>query len=104
MAKKAKAVEEVETKLVEVAKEAKSKYPGFIKWVVGIIVAILMTAIGFFGGIFGLSAEKQDNLKKMITGSAMYQEMTSEAVSATAEKKDSQKEETKTEEKVEEKK
>lgn len=55
-------------------KEAKSKYPAVVKWIAGIIAAALFAGIGFFGGIFGLDAAKQDKLKQMIIGSSVYQE------------------------------
>lgn len=77
-----KKLKEAEVKVVETVKEAKSKCPKFVKWIVGIIVAIIMAAIGFFGGIFGLSAEQQNDLKKMVTSSAMYQEAVAEPVAA----------------------
>ena len=67
-------------------KEVKSKYPAFVKWIAGIIAAAIFAAIGFFGGIFGLDAAKQDQLKQMIIGSAMYQEAVADVpVAATAE-------------------
>lgn len=75
-------LKEAEVKVVETVKEVKSKCPKLVKWIVGIIVAAIMAAIGFFGGIFGLSAEQQDNLKKMVTSSAMYQEAVAEPVAA----------------------
>lgn len=56
------------------AKEVKSKYPTFVKWIAGIIIAILMAAVGFFGGIFGLDAAQQDKIKQMLVSSSMYQE------------------------------
>ena len=70
-------LKEAETKVVETVKEAKSKCPKLVKWIAGIIVAAIFAAIGFFGGIFGLSSDQQDNLKKMVTSSAMYQEAVS---------------------------
>ena len=77
-------LKEAGAKVVETVKEAKSKCPKLVKWLVGIIVAVIFAAIGFFGGIFGLSAEQQDNLKKMVTSSAMYQEVVAEPVAAPA--------------------
>lgn len=69
-----KKLEEAETKIVETVKEAKKKNPSLVKWIAGVIIAAICAAIGFFGGLFGLSTEQQDNLKKMITNSTMYQE------------------------------
>ena len=55
-------------------KQVESKYPAFVKWIVGVIAAIIMAAIGFFGSIFGLNESQQDKIKQMIIGSSVYQE------------------------------
>ena len=76
---------QAEEKIVEVVKDAKAKNPGFVKWIVGIIAAAIMAAIGFFGGIFGLTAKQQDSIKQLVIGSAVYQEAIAEpAVKADA--------------------
>ena len=76
---------QAEEKIVEVVKDAKAKNPGLVKWIVGIIAAAIMAAIGFFGGIFGLTAKQQDSIKQLVIGSAVYQEAIAEpAVKADA--------------------
>ena len=92
---------EAEEKLVEVVKEAKKKNPGYIKWIIGVIVAIVMAAIGFFGGIFGLTEKQQSDIKQAIIGSSVYKEMTAEPEVKTADSKEEKKAEVapKTEEK-----
>ena len=61
------------------AKELKSKYPAFVKWLAGIIAAILMAGVGFFGGIFGLNEAQQSKIKQMIVSSSVYQEAIADA-------------------------
>ena len=75
---------EAEEKLVEVVKEAKKKNPGYVKWIIGVIVAAVMAAIGFFGGIFGLTEKQQADIKQAIIGSSVYKEATAEPVAKEA--------------------
>ncbi|MBR1987409.1 MAG: hypothetical protein IKA36_00055 [Clostridia bacterium] len=73
--------------VIRKTKEVKSKYPAFVKWIAGIIAAILMAGIGFFGGIFGLDEAQQSKLKQMITSSSVYQEAISDAPAAPTDEK-----------------
>ena len=74
------------------SKEAKSKFPAVVKWIAGIIMAILFAAIGFFGGIFGLDAEKQDKIKQALVSSSVYQEAVAEVPAVKEEAKKEAKE------------
>ena len=90
---------QTEEKIVEQVKEVKSKFPKLAKWLIGIVIAIIMAAIGFFGGLFGLSSEQQDSIRQTITGSAIYKEAvtdvtTDETVAVTEEVKEKVEEKT----------
>ena len=69
------------------AKEIKKKYPAYVKYIFGLAAALLIGAVGFFGGIFGLNSDQQNKIKQAIISSTVYQTAIADEPVATVEQK-----------------
>lgn len=69
------------------AKEIKKKYPAYVKYIFGLAAALLIGAVGFFGGIFGLNSDQQNKIKQVIISSTVYQAAIADEPVTTVEQK-----------------